>query len=404
MVSTTASVTVSPGADLVAPVRSSEEFLIFGAPLICDEEEREILSSLRSGWLGTGPKVAQLEREFRDYKEAPYAVAVNSCTAALHLSMLAAGIGPGDEVITTALTFCATVNTIIHAGARPVLADVDPATFNIDPQDVAAKITSRTKAIVPVHFAGRACDMDALAAIAQQHGLMIIEDCAHALETTYKGRRAGTFGTFGCFSFYVNKNMTTGEGGMILTTVEKHSDRLKILALHGMSKDAWRRFSDDGYKHYYVVECGYKYNMMDIQAAIGIHQLRRIEKNWERRQEIWATYQNEFAGLPVSLPAQPDDGTRHAYHLYTVLIDPERTNLTRDQFIAYMTTENVGVGVHYQSIPVHPYYQERFGWRPEDNPHSFRIGQQTVSLPLSPKLTDRDVADVVRAVYKVLHR
>jgi len=404
MVSTAASATVSPAADLVAPVRSSEEFLIFGAPLICDEEEREILSSLRSGWLGTGPKVAQLEREFRDYKEAPYAVAVNSCTAALHLSMLAAGIGPGDEVITTALTFCATVNTIIHAGARPVLADVDPATFNIDPQDVAAKITSCTKAIVPVHFAGRACDMDALAAIAQQHGLMIIEDCAHAVETTYKGRRAGTFGTFGCFSFYVTKNMTTGEGGMILTTDEKHADRLKILALHGMSKDAWRRFSDDGYKHYYVVECGYKYNMMDIQAAIGIHQLRRIEKNWERRQEIWATYQNEFAGLPIGLPAQPDDGTRHAYHLYTVLIDPERTNLTRDQFIADMTTENIGVGVHYQSIPVHPYYQERFGWRPEDNPYSFRIGQQTVSLPLSPKLTDRDVADVVRAVYKVLHR
>jgi dTDP-4-amino-4,6-dideoxygalactose transaminase len=395
---------VSLGADLVAPVRSSEEFLVFGAPLICDEEEREILSSLRSGWLGTGPKVAHLEREFRDYKEAPYAVAVNSCTAALHLSMLAAGIGPGDEVVTTALTFCATVNTIIHAGARPVLADVDPATFNIDPQDVAAKITSRTKAIVPVHFAGRACDMDALAAIAQQHGLMIIEDCAHAVETTYKGRRAGTFGTFGCFSFYVTKNMTTGEGGMILTTDEKHADRVKILALHGMSKDAWRRFSDYGYKHYYVVECGYKYNMMDIQAAIGIHQLRRIEKNWERRQEIWATYQNEFSGLAVGLPAHPEAGTRHAYHLYTVLIDPERTNLTRDQFIADMTTENIGVGVHYQSIPVHPYYQERFGWRPEDNPHSFRIGQQTVSLPLSPKLTDRDVVDVVRAVHKVLHR
>jgi dTDP-4-amino-4,6-dideoxygalactose transaminase len=404
MVSTAASAVVSPTADPVAPVRSSEEFLIFGAPLICDEEEREILSSLRSGWLGTGPKVAQLEREFRDYKGASCAVAVNSCTAALHLSLLAADIGPGDEVITTALTFCATVNTIIHAGAKPVLADVDPATFNIDPQDVAAKITDRTKAIVPVHFAGRACDMDALITIAQQHGLMIIEDCAHAVETTYKGRQAGTFGTFGCFSFYVTKNMTTGEGGMILTPDEKHADRLKILALHGMSKDAWRRFSDDGYKHYYVVECGYKYNMMDIQAAIGIHQLRRIEKNWKRRQEIWAIYQNEFASLPVGLPAQPDDGTRHAYHLYTVLIDPERTNLTRDQFIADMTTENIGVGVHYQSIPVHPYYQERFGWRPEDYPHSLRIGQQTVSLPLSPKLTDRDAADVVRAVYKVLHR
>jgi dTDP-4-amino-4,6-dideoxygalactose transaminase len=404
MVSTARSTVAPPAADPVKPIRPSGEFLIFGAPLICDEEEHEILSSLRTGWLGTGPKVAQLEREFREYKGAPYAVAVNSCTAALHLSMLAAGIGPGDEVITTALTFCATVNTIIHAGAKPVLVDVDPATFNIDPQEVAAKITSRTKAIVPVHFAGRACDMDALVAIAQRCGLMIIEDCAHAVETTYKGKQAGTFGSFGCFSFYVTKNMTTGEGGMILTTDERHADRIKILALHGMSKDAWQRFSDEGYKHYYVVECGYKYNMMDIQAAIGIHQLRRIQKNWERRQEIWATYQKAFADLPLTLPAEPDEGTRHAYHLYTVLIDPERTNLTRDQFIADMTAENIGVGVHYQSIPVHPYYQEQFGWRPEDYPHSLRIGQQTVSLPLSPKLTDHDVTDVVRAVHKVLHR
>jgi dTDP-4-amino-4,6-dideoxygalactose transaminase len=404
MVSTARSTVAPPASDPVEPVRPSEEFLIFGAPLICDEEEREILSSLRTGWLGTGPKVAQLEREFRDYKGAPYAVAVNSCTAALHLSMLAADIGPGDEVITTALTFCATVNTIIHAGAKPVLADVDPATFNIDPREVEAKITSHTKAIIPVHFAGLACDMDALVAIAQRRGLTIVEDCAHAVETTYKGKQVGTFGSFGCFSFYVTKNMTTGEGGMILAADESHADRLKILALHGMSKDAWRRFSDEGYKHYYVVECGYKYNMMDIQAAIGIHQLRRIQKNWERRQEIWGTYQKEFASLPLTLPAQPDEGTRHAYHLYTVLIDPERTNLTRDQFIADMTEENIGVGVHYQSIPVHPYYQERFGWRPEDYPHSLRIGQQTVSLPLSPKLTDHDVADVIRAVHKVLHR
>jgi dTDP-4-amino-4,6-dideoxygalactose transaminase len=385
-------------------VRSSEEFLIFGAPLICEEEEQEILSSLRTGWLGTGPKVAQFEREFRQYTGAPHAVAVNSCTAALHLSMLAAGIGPEDEVITTALTFCATVNTIIHAGATPVLVDVNPETFNIDPEAVAAKITSRTKAIVPVHFAGRPCDMDALVTIARQHGLMIIEDCAHAVETTYKGKQAGTFGDFGCFSFYATKNVTTGEGGMILTTAERHADRIKILALHGMSKDAWQRFSDQGYKHYYVVECGYKYNMMDIQAAIGIHQLRRVQKNWERRQEIWSTYQKEFAGLPLTPPTQPEEGTRHAHHLYTVLIDPKRTNLTRDQFIADMTTENIGVGVHYQSIPVHPYYRERFGWRPEDYPHSLRIGEQTVSLPLSPKLTDRDVADVIRAVSKVLHR
>jgi dTDP-4-amino-4,6-dideoxygalactose transaminase len=402
MASTGRDAIASPISSPTEPIRSSKDFLIFGAPLICDEEKREVLNCLETGWLGTGPKVAQLEREFRDYKGAQYAVAVNSCTAALHLSMLTAGIGPGDEVITTALTFCATVNTIIHSGAKPVLVDVDPATFNIDPREVEAKITNGTKALLPVHFAGRACDMDALVSIAQRHGLMIIEDCAHAVETTYKGKQAGTFGSFGCFSFYVTKNMMTGEGGMILTPDERHADRLKILALHGMSKDAWRRFSDDGYKHYYVVECGYKYNMMDIQAAIGIHQLRRIQQNWERRQEIWAIYQRELAGLPLALPAPPDEGTRHAYHLYTVLIDPKRTNLPRDQFIDDMTAENIGVGVHYQSIPVHPYYQERFGWRPEDYPHSLRIGQQTVSLPLSPKLTDQDVSDVVRAVRKVL--
>jgi dTDP-4-amino-4,6-dideoxygalactose transaminase len=402
MASTGRDAIASPISSPTEPIRSSKDFLIFGAPLICDEEKREVLNCLETGWLGTGPKVAQLEREFREYKGAQYAVAVNSCTAALHLSMLAAGIGPGDEVITTALTFCATVNTIIHSGAKPVLVDVDPATFNIDPRELEAKITNGTKALLPVHFAGRACDMDALISIAQRHGLMIIEDCAHAVETTYQGKHAGTFGSFGCFSFYVTKNMITGEGGMILTPDERHADRLKILALHGMSKDAWRRFSDDGYKHYYVVECGYKYNMMDIQAALGIHQLRRIQQNWERRQEIWAIYQRELAGLPLVLPAPPDEGTRHAYHLYTVLIDPKRTNLPRDQFIDDMTAENIGVGVHYQSIPVHPYYQERFGWRPEDYPHSLRIGQQTVSLPLSPKLTDQDVCDVVRAVRKVL--
>jgi dTDP-4-amino-4,6-dideoxygalactose transaminase len=196
--------------------------------------------------------------------------------------------------------------------------------------------------------------------------------------------------------------MTTGEGGMILTSDESLADRIKILALHGMSKDAWRRFSDQGYKHYYVVECGYKYNMMDIQAAIGIHQLSRIQKNWQRRQEVWGVYQQEFRDFPLILPPPPEAGTRHAYHLYTVLVDPNQAHITRDQFMTAMSAENIGVGVHYQSIPVHPYYQQRFGWKPEDYPHSFRIGSQTVSLPLSPKLTERDISDVVHAVRKTL--
>ena len=385
-----------------APVRSSDRFLVFGSPLIGEEEKKEVLDCLETGWLGTGPKVARFEQDFRAYKQAGFAVAMNSCTAALHLSMLAANIGPGDEVITTPLTFCASVNAIIHAGAQPVLADVDPVTSNIDPIRVEAQITKRTKAILPVHFAGRSCDMDGLGMLAKKHGLLLIEDCAHAIETTYKGRHVGTFGEFGCFSFYVTKNVATGEGGMVLTSREEAANRLKMLALHGMTKDAWKRFTDEGYKHYQVVECGFKYNMMDIQAALGIHQLRRVEANWRRRQEIWQIYQRAFQELPLTLPAPPEKGTRHAYHLYTVLVDPARTGVSRDAFMSAMTAENVGVGVHYRSIPTHPYYAERFGWKPEDYPNSLSIGEKTVSLPLSAKLTDEDAHDVIQAVRKTL--
>ena len=384
------------------PVRSPDKFLVFGSPLIGEEEKREVLDCLETGWLGTGPKVARFEQDFRAYKQAAFAVAMNSCTAALHLSILAADIGPGDEVITTPLTFCASVNAIMHAGAQPVLADVDPTTFNIDPVRVEAQITKRTKAILPVHFAGRPCDMDGLGMLATKHGLLLIEDCAHAIETTYKGKHVGTFGEFGCFSFYVTKNVATGEGGMVLTPREDAANRLKILALHGMSKDAWKRFTDEGYKHYQVVECGFKYNMMDIQAALGIHQLRRVEANWRRRQEIWQIYQRAFQDLPLTLPAPPEEGTRHAYHLYTVLVDSERTGVSRDAFMGALTAENVGVGVHYRSIPVQPYYAERFGWKPRDYPNSVSIGEQTVSLPLSAKLTDEDVHDVIQAVRKTL--
>ncbi|RMG89607.1 MAG: DegT/DnrJ/EryC1/StrS family aminotransferase, partial [Chloroflexi bacterium] len=367
------------------PIRDT--FLVFGAPHITDAEINEVVDSLRVGWLGTGPKVARFEHDFATYKNVPEnrVAAVNSCTAALHISMIAAGIGPGDEVITTPLTFCATVNAIIHSGATPVLADVNPVTMNIDPAQIEQKITPRTKAIVPVHFAGRPCDMDAITALAQKHNLIIIEDCAHAIETEYKGKKVGTIGDFGCFSFYVTKNVITGEGGMIIAQNEAQIARAKVLALHGMSKDAWRRFSDEGYKHYYVTECGFKYNMMDIQAAIGIHQLARVEANWQRRQEIWQMYQQAFADLPVGRPAEPEPDTRHAYHLYTLLIDESRCGLSRDTFLEAMTAHNIGVGVHYLSIPEHPFYQERFGWRPEAYPHAMKIGRQTVSLPLSPK-------------------
>ncbi len=308
----------------------------------------------------------------------------------------------GDEVITTPMTFCATVNAIVHAGATPVLADVDPLTMNIDPAEVEARITPKTKAILPVHFAGRSANMDALAGIAERHGLKIIEDCAHAIETEYHGRKAGTFGDFGCFSFYATKNVTTGEGGIVLTRNEEDLARIKMLALHGMSKDAWKRFSDEGYKHYYVVETGFKYNMMDLQAALGLHQLERVESNWRRREEIWQQYNEAFAGWPVTLPVEPEPDTRHAYHLYTILIDEAVAEITRDEFLDAMTANNIGVGVHYLSVPEHPVYQDKFGWRPEAYPHAMRIGRQTVSLPLSAKLTDVEVSRVIEAVHGTL--
>ena len=381
-----------------------DDFLVFGAPQINDAEIEEVIASLKSGWLGTGPKVARFEANFAAYKETAHVVAVSSCTAAMHLSMLAAGLGQGDEVITTPLTFSATVNAIIHAGATPVLADVDPITQNIDPESVESMITARTRAILPVHFAGRPCDMDSLAKIAERHGLIMIEDCAHAVEAEYKGRKAGTFGDFGCFSFSVTKTVITGEGGMVLTGSEDAAERIKILALHGMTKDAWKRFSDEGYRHYQVVELGFKCNMMDLQAAIGIHQLARVEANWIRRRKIWHRYMDAFGPLPIGLPAVPEADTRHAYHLFTILIEEGRAGIDRDDFLDAMTARNIGVGVHYLSIPEHPFYRECFGWRGEDYPHAKRIGHQTVSLPLSAKLADEDVGDVVDAVRGILER
>lgn len=377
-----------------------QPFIVFGAPQIEQDEIDEVVDSMRASWLGTGPKVARFEREFAAYKgvQADHVAATNSCTAALHISMLAAGLQPGDEVITTALTFCATVNAIIHTGATPVLVDVDPLTMNIDPQAVEAAITPRTRAILPVHFAGRSCDMDTLMRIARKHDLKVIEDCAHAIETEYHGQKAGTFGDFGCFSFYATKNITTGEGGMVLAQDEHDIARIKVLALHGMSKDAWHRFGDAGYKHYLVTEAGFKYNMMDIQAAIGIHQLARIEHNWKKRQKLWTNYQSAFADLPVTRPQDAETDTRHAYHLYTMLINEQRAGMSRDAFLEHMTQAGIGVGVHYLSIPEHPYYQERFGWRPEEYPNAMRIGRQTVSLPLSAKIDDAIAERVIKSV------
>ncbi len=379
-----------------------KDFLIFGAPSIEEPEIQEVINVLKSGWVGTGPKTAQFEKDFSEYKKVNHAVAVNSCTAALHLSLIACGVGPGDEVITTPLTFCATVNSIIHAGAKPVLADIDPDTMNIDPDEVEKKITKKTKALLLVHFGGLPCEMDRLCALAKKYNLKIIEDCAHAIESEYNGKKLGTFGDFGCFSFYVTKNIITGEGGMVLTRKEEDASRIKKLALHGMTKDAWKRFADKGYKHYHVTECGFKYNMTDIQAAIGIHQLKRIDKYWVKRRGYWQQYDEAFSGLPIRTPARPQDNTRHAYHLYTILVDNKDLNISRDDFLDEMTQRNIGVGVHYHSIPEHPFYNERYGFKPDDYPNAKRIGRQTVSLPLSAKLTESDLNDVINAVKDIV--
>ncbi len=384
------------------PVRPKERFLVFGQPCIEQAEILEVVDSLRARWIGTGPKVSRFEEAMARYKGVSHAIAVSSCTSGLHLACLALGLGPGDEVITTALTFCATVNVIIHSGATPVLADVDPVSMNIDPQSVAEKITERTRAIIVVHMAGRPCDMTAIMKIAREHGLWVIEDCAHAIETEYHGQKAGTIGAIGVLSFYATKNLTTGEGGMVLTNADDLADRIKQLCLHGLSADAWKRYSDSGYKHYYVVEAGYKYNMTDMQAAIGLHQFERLEQNARRRQQIWDTYLQAFASTPLILPAPVAAHTRHARHLFTVLVDEEKCGVSRDEFLSLMTAHNIGVGVHYLSIPEHPYYQRAFGWRPEAWPHAMRIGRQTVSLPLSGCLTDEDVQDVIAAVYDIL--
>lgn len=396
------------------------DFLVFGKPVLDQAERDELLAVLESGWLGTGPRVSSFEAAFAQYKQctADQAVALNSCTAALQLALHLAGIGPGDEVITTPLTFCATINVILHAGATPVLADVDPQTQNLDPAAVEAAITPRTAAILPVHFAGRPCDMTALVAIANRHGLELIEDCAHAIESVWEGRPTGTFGRFAAFSFYATKNVTTGEGGMLLCRNAADAQRARTLALHGLSRDAYQRFNqpapDARFKHYEMVEPGWKCNMPDLAAALGLQQLRKVEVHWWRRFHVWQRYDTALHHLPLIRPLasllQPDCAAidestsavgnigrryRHALHLYNVLLPGETQ---RDRFLEAMLARNIGVGVHYRALTEHHWYQTHLGWKPDAFPHARRIGRCTASLPLTPGLSDADVDDVIQAV------
>ena len=377
-------------------------YLVFGSPIIQEDEIEAVISTLKSGWIGTGPKVHQFEEEIKNYLGVKHAVAVSSCTAGLHLSVVALGIGAGDEVIVPDMTFAATANAVIHSGATPIFVDVDRLNMTLDIKDLGKKINKKTKAIIPVHFAGFPCDIGAIETIAKDHNLFIIHDAAHALETEYKGKKVGSYKDLASFSFYVTKNITTIEGGLVATNNDEIADKIKIFALHGMTKDAWKRFSDDGYKHYQVVYPGFKYNMTDVQASIGLSQFKKIESFAKRRKEIWNIYQTELKNLPLFLPKDTCENSKHAYHLFPIMIDTEKTKITRDQILNKLHKMNIGTGVHYLALHTQPYYRERFNLSDSDFPNSSFISERTLSIPFSAKLTDNDVEDVINSLKIIL--
>ncbi|MFH0346384.1 DegT/DnrJ/EryC1/StrS family aminotransferase [Bacillus vallismortis] len=384
-------------------VQKRNHFLPYSLPLIGKEEIQEVTETLESGWLSKGPKVQQFEREFAAFVGAKHAVALNSCTAALFLALKAKGIGPGDEVITSPLTFSSTANTIIHTGATPVFADIDENTLNIDPVKLEAAVTPRTKAVVPVHFGGQSCDMDAILLIAQKHGLFVLEDAAHAVYTTYKQRMIGSIGDATAFSFYATKNLATGEGGMLTTDDEELADHIRVLSLHGMSKAAWNRYSSNGSWYYEVESPGYKMNMFDLQAALGLHQLKRLDEMQKRREEIAGRYQAAFQQISgLITPFVHDDG-RHAWHLYVLQVDEKQAVVTRGEMITALKDEyNIGTSVHFIPVHIHPYYQKRFGFKETDFPLAMNYYKRTLSLPLYPSMSDEDVKDVIEAVRDIV--
>ena len=381
------------------------EFLPFSIPTIEDDEINEVVDSLKSGWITTGPKVKRFEEAFKSYVGAPYAVPLSSATAGLHLALLALGLAPSDEVITTPMTFAATVSMIVRAGAKPVLADIDPDTLNIDTEMIRGKITERTRAIVPVHFAGQPCDMDALFALAKEFNLRVIEDAAHAVGTEYKGKRIGSLDTLSVFSFHPIKNITTGEGGMVCTRDEALAEEISLMKFHGMSREAWKRYESSGTPNYDIMLPGFKYNMMDIQAALGIHQLPKLDAFIARRTEIARFYNAAFADVEeVRTPGLVPYEHRHAWHLYTPLIRVEKLAIDRDRFMEELKRENIGTGLHFKAVHHHPYYRETLNIAPGELANADYASDRILSLPLFPRMTMDDARDVVEAVKNVIVR
>jgi dTDP-4-amino-4,6-dideoxygalactose transaminase len=375
----------------------SQSIVPFAPPQIGDAEMAEVAAALASGWLSSGPRVRQFEAAFAAYTGAPHAVAVNSCTAALHLSLLAAGIGPGDEVITTPFTFCATVNAIVHCGAVPVFADIDPGTGNLDSAAVQAALSRRTRAIVPVHYAGRPVDVDALTALARARQLTIVEDAAHAVEAIANGRKIGTTADFTCFSFYATKNLTTGEGGMVVTGDGQAARRMRALSLHGMTETAWTRYERLGPAQYELLAPGFKYNMSDLQAAIGIHQLAALEDRLTRREAIWTRYDAAFADLPFDRFRPLPPGTRHARHLYTIIVGND-AGFSRDALARALADRGIASSIHFPVVHLHRYYAERFGFRRGQYRHAESLADRVLSLPFSAALDDAQIDRVIAAV------
>ena len=379
-----------------------DHFLPFHCPVIGEEEIAAVVKVLKSGWLTTGAKVKEFEKNFSQFVGSNHTVAVNSGTAALHLALEAIGIKEGEEVILPTMTFAATAEVVLYLRARPVLVDCEPGTFNMDPDQLEAAISPKTKAIIPVHFGGQPCDMDRILEFARAHRLKVVEDAAHALPARYKDRLIGRIGDITCFSFYATKTITTGEGGMATTENPEWAESMRMLSLHGISHDAWKRYSAEGSWYYEILRPGYKYNLTDLAASLGVEQLKKCESFFEERKRIAETYDDGFADLPeITTPVcRPD--VQHAWHLYVIQLRLERLTITRNQFIEALKKANIGTSVHFIPLHLHPYYRDTFGYQPQDFPNAYSAFERIVSLPIYPGLTASDVEDVIGVVRAII--